>query len=433
MGAESECLKNKKVSINLSVPEDIALKYGFHQDEEYDIREYMDGIFVRQSPDMLKRIYLEVTNQCNLKCKTCIRNVWDEKAGKLNYKDFHKIIEDTEKLPYNIITRNNDNILKPRKIKQPFTFVFGGWGEPLIHPDIFRMIKEIKKRSWRAELITNGTLLNKDTVEKLIEAGLDLIWVSLDGAKPESYKDVRLGNMLPDILENLNELKKIKTIQSAKTPALGIAFVAMKSNIADLPGILDICRKAGALKLSVSNVLPFTKELVDERLYKMASGIWREKGDIEIAFPRIDVSDEVSDIIRAAAESAGSWYSIACDEKDHRIGVCPFIKKASLSIRWDGKVSPCTPLFYDSQSYLDETLRRSDACHFGDVTTESLSEIWMKDDYRELRKKLQGEGFSPCSYCNACEMAEDNGEDCFGNGHPSCGGCLWQQGFIQCP
>jgi hypothetical protein len=30
-------------------------------------------------------------------------------------------------------------------------------------------------------------------------------------------------------------------------------------------------------------------------------------------------------------------------------------------------------------------------------------------------------------------MADENLEDCFGSPTPACGGCLWAQGFIQCP
>ena len=178
-------------------------------------------------------------------------------------------------------------------------------------------------------------------------------------------------------------------------------------------------------------MLPFSENLVDERLYKLASSNWG-KGDLRIEFPRMDATEEVSSVIEKAAK-AGGWYSIAGNERDHRIGVCPFIKKASMSIRWDGKISPCTPLFYDSESFLESTLRQSRACHYGDVNTDSLYDVWMKDEYRSLRRKLQFEEFSPCTVCNSCEMAESNEEDCFGDTHPACGGCLWQQGFIQCP
>jgi hypothetical protein len=50
-----------------------------------------------------------------------------------------------------------------------------------------------------------------------------------------------------------------------------------------------------------------------------------------------------------------------------------------------------------------------------------------------LRQRLEAFDFSTCTACNSCEMAGGNQEDCFGNSLPACGGCLWAQGFIQCP
>ena len=58
------------------------------------------------------------------------------------------------------------------------------------------------------ELITNGTLLTKPLSKQLIEAGLDMLWVSLDGATPESYADVRLGAALPEVLPILPVFKR---------------------------------------------------------------------------------------------------------------------------------------------------------------------------------------------------------------------------------
>jgi cholesterol oxidase len=38
-----------------------------------------------------------------------------------------------------------------------------------------------------------------------------------------------------------------------------------------------------------------------------------------------------------------------------------------------------------------------------------------------------------CTFCGGCDMSESNVEDCFGNEFPTCGGCLWSQGVVQCP
>jgi MoaA/NifB/PqqE/SkfB family radical SAM enzyme len=59
--------------------------------------------------------------------------------------------------------------------------------------------------SCQVELITNGCLLSGDTSTELMEAGLDTLWVSLDGIRPESYGDMRLGALLPQVVANLRD------------------------------------------------------------------------------------------------------------------------------------------------------------------------------------------------------------------------------------
>ena len=88
------------------------------------------------------------------------------------------------------------------------TVFFGGFGEPLSHPDIVDMVARVKALGAPVELITNGTLLTQEMSGRLIEAGLDVLWVSLDGATPESYADVRLGAALPEVLANLTNLRR---------------------------------------------------------------------------------------------------------------------------------------------------------------------------------------------------------------------------------
>ena len=100
-----------------------------------------------------------------------------------------------------------------------------------------------------------------------IDAGLDLLWVSIDGASPESYADVRLGAELPNILDNLQRFRTLRKGHKRAKPEIGIAFVAMKRNIGDLPKVLKIARQLGALHFSVSNVLPITDALQGEVLY----------------------------------------------------------------------------------------------------------------------------------------------------------------------
>jgi MoaA/NifB/PqqE/SkfB family radical SAM enzyme len=112
---------------------------------------------------------------------------------------------------------------------------------------------------------------------------------------------------------------------------------------------------------------------------------------------------------------------------------CPFVEKGSVSVRWDGAISPCLPLLHTHRSYLDFRPRTSHAFSVGNLNEQSLADAWCDPAYLDLRERLLAFDFAPCTVCNSCDMADENLEDCFGSPTPACGGCLWAQGFIRCP
>jgi MoaA/NifB/PqqE/SkfB family radical SAM enzyme len=297
------------------------------------------------------------------------------------------------------------------------------------------MIRMAKGLGCRVELITNGTLLNCETAEKLTDLCLDRLWVSLDGATPKSYSDIRLGDELNGVLDNLFGLVRNRTISKREFPKLGIAFVAMKRNIADLPAVIAIGKTLGADLFSISNVMPHTEELQREILYQKSLYYNDQSPAIAvdgIQFPRMDLNTET---LLPLSKFLGEQIHEKAKFPKIPVGAntCPFIEKKSLSIRWDGMVSPCLPLMHTHQNYLDDTRRISHSYSYGDVNLNGLGQIWNDPAYVQFRNRLMDFDFSPCTFCNSCENAESNLEDCFGNIQPACGGCLWAQGFIQCP
>ena len=346
-----------------------------------------------------------------------MRNVWDENPGYMDLGVFSKIILDL-------------NRFDPK----PMIF-FGGYGEPLSHPNILDMIGMAKYLGFTVELITNGTLLIPAVAAKLVSLCIDRIWVSLDGSTRERYADVRLGDELPQVIANLEELLRLRTISIPELPKLGIAFVAMKRNISDLPAVIQLGKRLGADMFSISNVLAHTKELQQEVLYQKSlyfmddsPSHWMPK----IQLPRMDLNESTQLPLIKIMKSRNN-FGLARKDISTGSNSCPFIESNSTSIRWDGSVSPCLPLLHSHESYLDDSLRKSYSFSVGNVKDKSLNEIWNDQPYQQLRDRLKIFDFSPCTYCNSCEMAEANLEDCFGNAQPACGGCLWAQGFIQCP
>ena len=67
-------------------------------------------------------------------------------------------------------------------------------GEPMLHPDLDDLIRRIRGRGMMAGLITNGYFLVPDRIERLNQAGLDFLQISIDNIEPDevSKKSLRL-------------------------------------------------------------------------------------------------------------------------------------------------------------------------------------------------------------------------------------------------
>ena len=407
----------------LILPSEVASRYGLKPGAQLRIDEEAHGLYLRRPVTHLAKVYIEPTNECNLECRTCIRNVLDEPRGKMSSATFARIVEGL------------------RTFSPVPTVFFGGFGEPLAHPDIVDMVAQAKAAGAPVQLITNGTLLTRDMSRSLIEAGLDMLWVSLDGATPERYADVRLGADLPEVLANLVNFRKARCagylysmfIDYHLKPHIGVMFVAMKRNIADLPGVVRLGRQFGAIRFMVSNVLPYTAEMCKEVLYSCALTDMRYMTSIfRLELPKIDVNEitrEAFYYIMRGGHSVSFAGGNLGEIHDH----CPFIRSCSTAISWEGNLSPCIPLLRSHVSFLNNRERFSRRYVVGNVTEHTLNDLWNSLEYVSFRERVEIFDFSPCTYCGGCDLSEANEEDCFGSAFPTCGGCLWAQGVIQCP
>lgn len=381
-----------------------------------------DRIYLSRPANGLNRVYVEITNKCNLDCSTCIRNTWENQLGVMPISSYQKLVGDLQ------------------QFTPPPEIFFGGYGEPLSHPNILDMIRLAKQSGHKCSLITNGTLLSEQMSAALIESGLDVLWVSIDGAHPESYQDIRLGNHLPAIIENLETFHDLRSGRFGESnwagrPELGIAFVIMKKNAAELKEIIRLGERLGANQFFVTNLLAYTDEMAKEILYDKClvhnSGRW-EGTQPRIYLPRMDFDRQLSeDVFDLVME--GYPVRIAGNVINQNPYLCPFVARGATVVRWDGEVSPCLPLLYDHASVFEDWKRKSHSASFGNAFTASLAEIWMRAKYQDLREHLLSMNFSPCVDCHTCVMSEDNLLDCTGYQHPNCGGCLWAHGVIQCP
>jgi MoaA/NifB/PqqE/SkfB family radical SAM enzyme len=103
----------------------------------------------------------EVTDHCNLRCAMCpVNRGMRRKKGFMEFSLFKKIIDETPTLEFLLAFQ---------------------WGEPLLHRDFYKMIRYAHDRGIRTMVTSNGTLLNDEVNEKLIDCGLTRITFSIDG------------------------------------------------------------------------------------------------------------------------------------------------------------------------------------------------------------------------------------------------------------
>jgi len=404
----------------LVLPPEVRFRYGLRPGAQVYVVERPDSLGLRRAVNHLAKVYIEPTNRCNLECRTCMRNVWDEPLGQMTGGMFSRIIEG----------------LKP--FSPPPTIFFGGFGEPLAHPKIVEMITQAKTLGSSVELITNGTLLTKDLSKRLIEVGLDMLWVSLDGAKPESYADVRLGAALPEVISNLADFRDACLLPDyffryPTKPKIGIVFVAMKRNISDLTSVVQLGNRLGAMQFLITNVLPYTAEMRDEILYtRSINDIVFTPSMFRLELPKIDVDNLTREALCRIMRGGQSVW-LAGRSFEEATDRCPFIEKGVTAISWEGNLSPCLPLLHNHMSYVDGRERFSRRYIVGNVAERDLDDLWNIPEYVTFRERVQEFDFSPCMICGGCDLFEKNEEDCFGNPFPTCGGCLWAQGIIRCP
>ncbi|SET67209.1 Radical SAM superfamily enzyme, MoaA/NifB/PqqE/SkfB family [Natronincola peptidivorans] len=401
---------------NLVLPEAVLNQLGLS--DLNDVKIMVKGNQVEILPNIhsLAKVYIEPTAKCNLSCKTCIRNTWNETMGEMDIEVFDSLIQQLKKF----------NGLQ--------TIMFGGFGEPTHHSRIIYMIKKAKALGVKVEITTNGTLLDEEMIRGLFEGQLDTLWISFDGTDDEKFDEVREGASFTDVLERLKLLKRISNSYDHEIQ-LGIAFVAMKSNVKELANLHRLISRVGAKKALISNVLPYDRNMLDEMLCTrvVSEGVsYTSHNEPEIRVPKFDYNETTKDALHLLYRCNRNINPMGHTIHNQERG-CRFIKERCTFIRWDGKVAPCMGLLHDHVTYLERCDRKIDAHVLGDITQQALLDIWNSEEYSSFRDSVDTFNFSPCQSCGGCDNVESNKEDCFGNKAPVCGACLWAHGVVQCP
>jgi len=173
------------------------------------------------------KIQIQPTNRCNLDCLTC------SARGKANC-DFRE--EVAEKRYLELI--DEADMLDVQHID-----ICGG-GEPLVRAStILAIMQKIKNNGIGGTLVTNGTLLSKNLIKKIVKLRWDDLIISLDGPNKRINDALRGEGTFDKVVHTIGWFNYFKKKIGNKNPIIKIASVVCKKNYAYLDNFVDLSTK----------------------------------------------------------------------------------------------------------------------------------------------------------------------------------------------
>ncbi len=179
----------------------------------------------------LRLVFWETTVSCNLKCIHCRASAVESRSpGELDLDQSRELLK---------------QIASSAK---PVVVLSGG--EPLVRADILDIARCGTDLGLRMVLATNGTLVDDKIARGMVDAGIQRVSISLDGADAATHDAFRgLTGSFDDALGGIERCK------SAEMP-VQINTTVAKHNIGQLPRILDLATSLGAVALHVFLLVP---------------------------------------------------------------------------------------------------------------------------------------------------------------------------------
>jgi len=425
------------------------------------------------SSEQPRKLFVEVTTLCNLQCGMCVKQngTGGIPEGSMSLETFERLAPVFSHLD---------------------TLVLNGIGEPLLHPQLEVFISQARTLLPDHATVgfqTNGMALTDERAASLVDAGLDRICLSLDAASDDGFRAIRSGGEMQGIASAFASLNKARARRRRRDLRIGIEFVLMRDNLADLPAAVRWAGRAGAGFAIVTQLMPYQKELVAQAAYDTnttaAIAIY-EQGRAKALKEGLDIRrylDTLTKVARTAgekrierlveqmkndAEAQGitlhmdkllrrdeEWLASAervfdeARQAAREAGIeltlpgmaprntrkCEFVEGDSAFVSWDGNIHPCYFLWHHYACYVGGVAKRVKPWVFGNIHDRDILAIWNDTASRSFRERVLGYKFPFCFDCGfaLCDYVgeEEFEQDCY-LGQVPCGACLWCTGLFHC-
>jgi radical SAM protein with 4Fe4S-binding SPASM domain len=260
----------------------------------------------------------------------------------MSYNDFKKIIEEV-----------GDYLI--------FVALWN-YGEPLLNPDIAKMIGYCSSKGLITILSTNGNLLTPGKSLELFTAGLKYLIIGIDGVSEDTYQRYRSAGKLSEIEYNVREAHNLKKANEFKFPIIDLQFIVMKDNERQAESFFPLARAWGAERASLKRFIMF-----------------KDTGFRDEFVPQ------------------NENYVLDCYKKGNSIykNFCPTPWQA-LVIDSNGWVVPCCSDYFSKKN-------------MGDAFRQDLKKIWNNNIYMAFRREIKNNINSIDICSNCCNNSGQSG------------------------
>ena len=311
-----------------------------------------------------REVYIEPTNRCNELCQTCPRTFFQrEPEADLDFRRFVQIL---------------DQFPGVERV------VLHGVGEPLLAHDLPLMVAEANRRGARVLFNTNALALHSRLAERLVEAGLDELRVSMDAADARTYRLIRGVDGYTKAMRRTSEFCAYLRQRAAERPRVSLFFMALRENLAQLPAVIEQAGEMGASSVVLQRLVYFDTGMAiegqsvmghtDEELLTRCEEAAARSGVALLGTGRMNPGDSLRPI-----DSERPWSGCTRPWR-------------STYVTANGNVLPCCIAPFATRDYAGIIM--------GNVFERPVTQIWSGAEYEAFRRAhASDEPPEPCRGC----------------------------------
>lgn len=177
-------------------------------------------------------LVMDVTNVCNLRCPFCpTNNRQGREKGFMSLSLFKEAIDTLKDYVYLVNLFN--------------------WGEPLLHPQIYEMIKYANQNNIFTVVSSNfNCSFDEESAKQMIESGLEYLYVAIDGISQETYSKYRGGGDFNTVISNVSILLKVREKMRASNPFIEWRYLVFRHNEFGIETAKKMAKNLGIDKIS---------------------------------------------------------------------------------------------------------------------------------------------------------------------------------------